>query len=416
MGNGKREMGDELRSVSIWGLLLFGYFVLFVECIFVFCFVLYIYDRSKGSANIMNMLKTIATAAVALTFATGEAAETTSQPMIIFDAHCDSILNVINSTTETLNSDANPRNQADVPKWKRGGVNVIGMAVFVNPERFPDEKAQERADMTIRRIHKEVVESGGDMVVCRTADEITSVAQAGKIAVVMTMEGGQTLNNDPRNVRMYAAQGIRSLTLTWNKDLPWAGSVMGEQNTSKTLGRGLSDVGREIVREMNAAGMVVDLSHASDQTVFDVLKVAKKPVIASHSNSRTLTPYPRNLTDEMAKGIAATGGVVCIGFAPYFITDNPIVTDEVALAALPAKDLKTTVVHVGNHIRYMVDLLGIDHVGIGSDFDGFRTQPVGLEGAGEMQNLVNELRKTYGEDDVRKIMGLNLLRVYRECE
>lgn len=338
------------------------------------------------------------------------------EPLIIFDAHEDAILDLLDSTTETLRMDFPQNQQADIPKWQRGGINVLGMAVFVHPDKVPADQTLARTEFIMKRIRKEIDESEGKLVLCRKAADAERAVKDGKIAVFMTIEGGQALNNDPANVRKYAEAGVRSMNLTWNKDLPWAGSVMDEQLSSKTLGRGLNETGVKIVKEMNRAGMVIDLSHSSDQTILDTLKVTTKPVIASHSNARALTPYPRNLTDDQIKGIAATGGVVGIGFAPYFITDNPLVNDLQELDKIPSADLKASIQDVVRHIKYMANLVGTDHVGIGSDFDGFKTTPIGLENAGKMGNLVTALRKEFSEEDVRKILGLNMLRVYRANE
>jgi membrane dipeptidase len=264
-----------------------------------------------------------------------------------------------------------------------------------------------------------------------SAGDIQRIVGQHKIAAVLTVEGGHQIDNDLSVLRMYRRMGILSMTLTHFRNNDWADS-----STDKPEHNGLTEFGKQVVREMNSIGMIVDISHVSDKTFYDALEVTTKPVIASHSSCRSLSDVPRNMTDDMLRALARNGGVVGVNFAASFLNQqdadelNKTVSGESAMqpsltgAALDQFAAKEyfdgKVAHVGHAtvedaaacIDHVVKVAGIDHVGIGSDFDGISLVPRGLEDVSKVPNLTAELLKRgYSEDDIRKIMGGNFLRV-----
>ena len=258
--------------------------------------------------------------------------------------------------------------------------------------------------------------------------------KAHKIAVFLTIEGGHTIDDDMRVLRMYYQLGVRSMTLTHSANNNWADS-----STDKPEHNGLTDFGKEVVREMNRLGMLVDVSHVSDKAFYDALGVTTKPVIVSHSSMRALSDVPRNVTDEMLWAMAKNGGVIGINFGEGFVnpsdaealrsdikteTNAPSLTGR-ALDDYAAEDVRklfgtrlkvvATVEDVADHIDHAVKIAGIDHVGIGSDFDGISGPPNGLDDVSKMPALIAVLLKRgYAKRDLKKILGENYLRVIRE--
>jgi membrane dipeptidase len=258
--------------------------------------------------------------------------------------------------------------------------------------------------------------------------------KAGKIAAFLTVEGGHTIDDDLRVLRMYYQLGIRSMTLTHSRNNNWADS-----STDEPVHNGLTDFGKEVVREMNRLGMVVDVSHVADKTFYDALAVTTKPVMCTHSSMRALSDVPRNITDEMLWALAKNGGVVGITFGEGFVnpkdadalraaikieTNAPLLSGR-ALDDYAAEDVRklfgtrvkvaSTVEDVADHIEHAVKIAGIDHVGIGTDFDGVSGPPNGLDDVSKMPALIAVLlERGYTERDVKKILGENTLRVIRE--
>jgi len=276
-----------------------------------------------------------------------------------------------------------------------------------------------------------------------SAEEIRRAAAEGKLAALLGLEGGYAIDGKLENVERYYRLGVRYMSLTWTESLPWAGS----SGDAAGRGRGLNDFGRQVVREMNRLGMMVDVSHVSDQTFWDIVETSTKPVIATHSNARAIAPEPRNLTDDMIRALARTGGVACVVFYPAFVEPGwrekkEAVDKEIAAAVNEAGRRATgrgsfrriardrvrereylkrlppvTAARVADHVDHMVRLVGVDHVGLGSDFDGIQAVPADLADVSQFPNLTAELlRRGYTEGDVTKILGGNILRVMEEVE
>jgi membrane dipeptidase len=244
-------------------------------------------------------------------------------------------------------------------------------------------------------------------------------------------------------VERYYRMGVRYMTLTWTQSLSWAGS----SGDAAGKGRGLSEFGRGVVREMNRLGMLVDVSHVSDETFWDVVETTSRPIVATHSNARSIAPVPRNMTDDMIRAVARTGGVVCVVFYPAFVEPGwqqkkqaldaeiapqvsdagrkatgrgsfrRIARDRVRTRLYAERLPPVTAARVADHIDHIVRLVGVDHVGLGSDFDGIQAVPSDLASVADLPNLTRELlRRGYTAEDVAKILGGNVLRVMEENE
>ena len=347
------------------------------------------------------------------------------------DSHIDTVQRVL-----VMGEDLGKRWDAghvDIPRLQEGGTHAPFFALWV-PVYFPGAEAVRRT-LDLRDAMQSVLDTHKDqMELATTAADIRRIVKAGKISVFLTVEGGHTIDDDLRVLRMYYQLGVRSMTLTHSRNNNWADSA-----TDKPVHNGLTDFGREVVREMNRLGMLVDVSHVADKTFYDTLSVTSKPVIVSHSSMRAISPVPRNVTDEMLWALAKNGGVIGISFGEGFVnpkdaealesaikteTAGPALTGR-ALDDYAAEDVRNlfgtrlkvaaTVADVADHIDHAVRIAGIDHVGIGSDFDGVSGPPNGLDDVSKMPALIEVLlQRGYAERDVKKILGENYLRVIRE--
>ncbi|HWX95114.1 MAG TPA: dipeptidase [Terriglobales bacterium] len=328
-----------------------------------------------------------------------------------------------------------PDGMIDLPRLQEGGVHVPFFALWV-PTYYPGAEAVRRT-LELRDAAQSVFDKYPDRIELATsARDIERIVKQKKIAAVLTIEGGHQIDDDLSVLRMYRRMGILSMTLTHFRSNHWADS-----STGKAEHNGLTDFGKQVVREMNRIGMIVDISHVSDKTFYDALEVSTKPVIASHSSCFAYSDIPRNMKDDMFRALAKNGGVVGVNFGSSFLSQKDadelkkMITQHNAiepnllgaeLDAFAAQDhAESGEVHakVGNAtvedaaecIDHIVKLAGIDHVGIGSDFDGISNVPQGLEDVSKMPNLTAALLKRgYKEDDIKKIMGENYLRVVRD--
>jgi len=346
------------------------------------------------------------------------------------DSHIDTIQRVM--LGEDL-SKPDDTGHVDIPRLREGGMHAPFFAFWV-PIFFRGAEAVRRT-LDLRDAMQSVLDANRDQIeMATTAADIERIVKAQKIAAFLTIEGGHAIDDDLRVLRNYYRLGIRAMTLTHAGNTNWADSA-----NDTPAHNGLTDFGKEVVREMNRLGMLVDLSHASDKTFYDALSVTNKPVILSHSSMRAISNVPRNVSDEMLCVLAKNGGVVGINFGMGFI--NPKDAEKLRLATqteskaplLTGKALDdyaaenarklfgtranvvATVEDVADHIDYAVKIAGIDHVGIGSDFDGIAGTANGLEDVSKMPALVAVLLKRgYAESDLKKILGGNFLRVVRE--
>lgn len=322
--------------------------------------------------------------------------------MILLDAHQDTVLRLSGAGAPPLRQDGSGR-QSDLPKWRAGGLGAVWCAAWVDPRQYHGAAATDRALELLAEIARQVETCGGGAALADSADDVRRIAtgvasgQGGDVAILRAVEGGMALAGDLANVERLRAAGATYLTLTWRGDLPWAGSDELGDGT-----RGLSDFGRRVVLEMNRVGMVVDLSHASDQTFFDAVAVSRRPCIASHSCCKALAGHPRNLADNQLRALRDTGGVVGVCLAMAFLRGR----------GLTAGWTRPSVATVADHIEHVATVAGIDHVGLGSDYDGGVRPPAGLETAAGLEALLVELRRRgWDEADLEKFASENFLRV-----
>ena len=329
---------------------------------------------------------------------------------------------------------ADPTLMTDLPRMAEGGVGGQFWSVYV-PSDLPTDRA---VTMTFEQIDAllDLVRRDPDRLeLARSADEVERIAAAGRVASMIGVEGGHAIGNSLGTLRVLAELGMGYLTLTHNDDTPWADSATGEHSHG-----GLTGFGEEVVREVNRCGWLVDLSHTSDDTMRQAIEVSEAPVIFSHSSARALCDVPRNVPDDVLELVGRTGGVVMVTFVPSFVTAEGAEFNRVALAesrriradhpddptaTRTAMDAwfeanpgpPATVPEVADHIDHVREVAGVDHVGIGSDFDGAPTMPEGLEDVSRYPVLFEELAsRGYGDDDLKKIAGGSVLRVMREAE
>jgi len=314
------------------------------------------------------------------------------QESIVFDAHCDTLQEVLAGKRRL--GERSEKGHADLPRLREGGVTAQIFALFVSPNYFPRGAARQALRL-LDAFYQEMEENADQLTLATSASDIEKAKAEGKVAGILSLEGAEALEGDLGVLRAFYKLGVRNIGLTWNLRNAAADGVDETRSSS-----GLSNFGVQLVREMNRLGIMVDISHLSPTGVRDVLHVSEAPVIASHSNAYALCPHRRNLTDEQLEGVASKGGVVGVTFVPRFVTED---------------EDQATLKKVLDQIDYMVKTMGIDHVGLGSDFDGFfKSEVRGLEDVTCLPKLTAGLvERGYGEEEVKKILGGNFMRVFR---
>jgi membrane dipeptidase len=320
----------------------------------------------------------------------------------------------------------------DLPRLVESGITAQYMSAWVASSYAATPGASfERAMQQVTTIRAWVDRHPDRLRFSTTAADVRRAKQEGKVAILIGVEGGHAIESSLERLRDLHARGVRYLTLTWNNGLPWAGASMGEGGTRTG---GLTDFGREVVREMNRLGMLVDISHVSDSTFYDAIAVSSVPVIASHSSARALAGSPRNLTDEQLRAVARNGGVVNVNFFSRFLDDeyrsradaadarvaaahavgDSAATARIAtlrdslLAAIPPTPFGVLI----DHIEHVARVAGVDHVGLGSDFDGVSALPQGMEDVTRLPRIAQALLdRGWSDEDVKKVLGGNMLRV-----
>jgi membrane dipeptidase len=330
--------------------------------------------------------------------------------------------------------DAQPRTMTDIPRLRAGGVGAQFWSVYV-PVSLQGQAATRAVLEQIDLVHRMVARYPDTFEMARTADDIDRIVKAGRIASLLGMEGGHAIDNSLGTLRMMHALGAAYMTLTHSDNVPWA-----DASTDTPRLGGLSRFGEEVVLEMNRLGMLVDLSHVSADTMADALRVSRAPVIFSHSSARAICDHPRNVPDDVLGKLTANGGVAMVTFVPSFIApeggrryplqlahlrrlrrahpNDPVRVEAGMQAWYKANpDPVATVAMVADHIDHVRQVAGIDHIGVGSDFDGIQSTPVGLEDVSTYPVLTAELlRRGYSDADVQKVLGQNVLRVMRDAE
>jgi len=325
-----------------------------------------------------------------------------------------------------------PKLMSDIPKLRAGGVGAQFWAAYVpvttmDSGPHPAVYALEQIDLIKRLCAK----YPRDLAMAYRAADVERNFTAGKISCLIGIEGGHAIENSLGALRMFAALGVRYITLTHWRSLSWATA------STDTARRGLSPFGRDVVHEMNRLGIVVDLSHVNDATMSDALHTTRAPVMFSHSSARALTGHARDVPDSILKLVPGNGGIVMVNFNPGFVSEAVRVYEDSmeaharalraegrgaavvadSLRVWGARAPRATLAQVADHIDHIRAVAGVDHVGLGSDFDGITEVPVGLEDVSKFPDLIAELlRRGWSEQDVRKVAGLNELRVLRATE
>lgn len=384
-----------------------------------------------------------ASPAVAATVAPGPSAEDPADALhrsaIVVDTHDDVTQRLVVEGADI--GQAVPDAQTDLPRMRAGGLDAEFLSVWVPPMIYQGERAYERALAEFSAIDQLVAKNTSSVVLARSVAEVRAAAAAGKIAFLIGVEGGHSLGDaaDDRLIERLAefhSRGARYMTLTWSNSNRLGGSSGDDGKT-----RGLTPLGARAVAKMNELGMMVDISHVSDATFFDAVKASKLPVLASHSSCRALTDRPRNMTDDMLRAVRDNGGAVCVNFGPEFLDAAWAAKWETILAQARsqmgaivkahAPDMNAAQKEFGqlfrklaadlppvpasrvvDHLEHVAKVAGTDHVCLGSDFDGIPTGPAGLDDVSKMPFITRELLKRgFSREDVKKILGENVLRV-----
>jgi membrane dipeptidase len=356
---------------------------------------------------------------------------------ILIDTHND----VTSRTVEGFElGKPSTESHTDIPRMKQGGMTAQFFAAYVATGNMETNRSAHRTLQMIDTIRHDIAEKHpNDMVFTTSAAGIVKAKKQGKIAVLIGIEGGHAIEDDVRLLRGYHALGVRYMTLTHSKNLSWAGSS-GEKDN-----QGLNDPGRQVIAEMNRLGIMVDIAHVSDRTFWDALEASKAPIFSSHSSCRSISNIPRNMTDEMIQALAKKGGVVQINFGCEFLSQKSADSSPMQDPALMAraekvmsgiqdpkerraalrglmeemgkKTVRATIDDVVAHIDHVKKIAGINHVGLGSDFDGVGCVPEGLDDVSKWPNLTRRLlEKGYTAAEIRQVYGGNLLRVMTAVE
>lgn len=359
---------------------------------------------------------------------------------IVLDTHADTPQRLLFEPKFDI-SRRDAEGHVDIPRMREGGLGAVFFSIWM-PSEFTGPKAVERSLRLIDSVHGAVRRNAQALELATTAADVRRAHKRGRIAALMGMEGGHMIDDDLGVLRIYAALGVRYLTLTHFLNNNWADS-----STDKPKHNGLTDFGKNVVRELNRLGVMVDISHVSDRTFYDTLEVSKAPVIASHSSCRAINDHPRNMSDDMIRALAKNGGVMHINYHAGYLSqeqlnatralgeevtskykqyeqqcgedeackikaDNRAYLELVRAGQIPAVSWEKIV----EHIDHVVKLVGPDYVGLGSDFDG-ANMPEGMEDASKLHKITEALlKKGYSEKDMEKILGGNTLRVMEQVE
>jgi len=366
---------------------------------------------------------------------------------LVVDTHADTPQRFLDENFDIGSTDANDIGHISLDKARRGNLGAEFFSVWVEPETNRGHFAQHTFDL-IDSVYQQAAHHPDRMMMAFSVADIEHAHKEHKLAALMGIEGGHSIENDMHLLRDYYRLGVRYMTLSWSNTNEWADSS-GDINDPKVQHHnGLTDFGKQVVLEMNRLGMMVDISHVADKTFWDAIATTKAPVIASHSSARALTNAPRNMTDEMLQAVAKNGGVVQVNFYSGFVdedyrkasepigkqaaeavrvfeekqkadgkTVSYIEIDRIQrewAAKIPRPPLKSLI----DHIDHIAKVAGVDHVGLGSDFDGVGgATPAGIDSAADLPKITQALLdRGYSAEDIKKILGGNILRVFRQVE
>jgi len=366
---------------------------------------------------------------------------------LVVDTHADTPQRFLDENFDIGSTDPKDHGHLSLDKAKAGNLGAEFFSIWVEPETNQGHYARHTLDL-IDSVYEQAARHPDRMMMAFSTDDIERAHKQKKLAALMGIEGGHSIENDIHLLRDFYRLGVRYMTLSWSNTNEWADSSGDINNPKVEHHNGLTEGGKQIVFEMNQLGMLVDISHVADKTFYDTIAVTKAPVIASHSSARALTNHPRNMTDDMLRAVAKNSGVVQVNFYNAFIDENYRKAAEAQSkdrdAAVKAFDdqMKAagkTVTYLDNdrierewaakiprpafaslidHIDHIAKVAGVDHVGLGSDFDGVSgATPQGIDSAADLPKITQALLdRGYSADDIRKILGGNVMRVFREAE
>lgn len=357
---------------------------------------------------------------------------------ILADTHND-VLSGYVLDGHALDSDLSAIAHTDLERMRKGGVDIQMFSIFSN-DRYGKGRAFNRALQQIDSLDAVVKRNPDVMMEVNNMKQLKEALRKGKIASMKGVEGGHMIEESLEYLDSLYKRGARYLTLTWNNSVSWASSA-ADETSGKAVSPGLNDFGRQVVKRMNEMGMMIDISHVGEQTVKDVLEITTRPVIASHSSAYHICPHPRNLKDEQLKAIAKNGGVVFVNFYSGFLDSNYMrnksaIQEKYRKQVDSLKQLNKTGYFIDewlakvypeefeairppislliDHIDHIVKIAGINHVGIGSDFDGIESAPKLLDGVQDYPNLIQALKERgYNNREINKITGKNFIRVFK---
>jgi membrane dipeptidase len=366
---------------------------------------------------------------------------------IVVDTHADTPQRFLDENFDIGSTDANDIGHISLDKARRGNLGAEFFSIWVEPESNQGYYARHTFDL-IDSVYEQAAHHPDRMMMAFSVADIERAHKEHKLAALMGIEGGHSIENDIHLLRDYYRLGVRYMTLSWSNTNEWADSS-GDINDPKVQHHnGLTDFGKQVVLEMNRLGMMVDISHVADKTFWDVIATTKAPVIASHSSARALTDAPRNMTDDMLRAVAKNGGVVDVNFYSGFVDEeyrkqSEAISKQTAEAVkayvekqkaegksvpytdidrierewnakIPRPPLKSLI----DHIDHIAKVAGIDHVGLGSDFDGVAgATPAGIDSAADLPKITQGLLdRGYSGEDIKKILGGNVLRVFGQVE
>ncbi len=358
---------------------------------------------------------------------------------IVIDTHNDITSPMTDQGYDLGARDTSGRTQTDIPRMKEGGLDAEFFAIYVSASYARNGGSARRALEMIDGVYEQARRHPESLEMAFTADDIRRIHKTGKIAALMGIEGGHAIEDSLSALRQFYRLGVRYMTLTHSNTNNWADSSGDSNNQNVKHHNGLTEFGREVVREMNRLGMMVDISHVADKTFWDAVEVSQAPVIASHSSARALTDIPRNMTDDMLKAVAQKGGVVMVNFGRSFVNTKYVkpnagtqakmdeirnqysgdpATMRAKLRELQGPPPRVTLDMLIEHFVHIAKVAGVDHVGIGSDFDGVGGQlPEGMEDISKLPAITYELLKRgWSDADVKKVLGENFLRTMAEVE
>jgi len=366
--------------------------------------------------------------------------------VLIIDTHADTTQRLLDDNFDMANPPAGDQGNFDFAKAKTGNLGAEFFSIWVEPKEFKGQYAH-RTLALIDSVYQQATKHPDKMMMAFSTIDIERAHREHKLAALMGIEGGHSIENDLGLLRDYYRLGVRYMTLTWSNTNEWADSSGDINDTSVQHHNGLTEFGKDVVYEMNRLGMMVDISHVSDKTFYDALLASRAPLIASHSSARALTNDPRNMTDDMLRELGRRGGAVMVNYYSAFVDENwrqayeaqskertaaidavaqqykdadPVTryreTDKVAkqwAAKIPRPPFEAII----DHIDHVAKIAGVDHTGLGSDFDGTPSMPQGLDSAADLPKITEGLLKRgYTAEQIRKILGGNLMRVFTEVE